>query len=144
VRAPRITLDLTHEQVVLRLQRHRAREAAELGEVDDLLDLPTVVVGQPGIGDLAGAERVVEEAQRLVQRGVRVEGVQLVEVDGVDPEPTQRGVQPLAQVAAGESGVVGPSPIGKRALVASTTWLRTPAGCLASRRPTISSAAPLL
>src|SRR6266545_4415930 len=46
----------------LALQGHGTREAAELGEVDDLLGLPAGVVGQPDIGDLAGAHGVVEEA----------------------------------------------------------------------------------
>ena len=57
-----LPLDLADEQVVLRLQRHRAAPARGLGEVDDLLDLPAGEVGQPDVGDLAGAHGVVEEA----------------------------------------------------------------------------------
>jgi hypothetical protein len=50
---------------------------------------------------------VVEEAQRLLERGQRVPGVQLVEVDVVDAEPAQGVVECAPQVATGGADGVG-------------------------------------
>ena len=50
-----LVLDVAHEQVVLRLQRHRRREAVRLRDVHRLGDLPAEEVREAVVGDLAGA-----------------------------------------------------------------------------------------
>ena len=78
--------------------------------VDRLGHLPAEVVGEAVVGDLAGAHRVVEEAQRLLDRRQRVPGVHLVEVDPLDPEPPERGVERVAEMPARGAEVVRPLP----------------------------------
>ena len=79
-----LELDPAHEQAVRRLKGDRDGKVLVFSEVDGLLHLPAGEVRQPGIADLARAYRVVEEAQRLLQRGARIPRVQLVEVDVFD------------------------------------------------------------
>ena len=88
-------------------------------------ELPAGEVGQPDVVHLAGAHGVVEEAQRLLQRRPRVVGVHLVEVDAFDAEPAQRSVERRARCRRDSPTSLGPSPIGKRPLVASTTRSRS-------------------
>lgn len=95
-----LPLDIPGEQEVLRLQRRGPDEASKLGEADDLLDLASGVDGQSDVADRARADGVVEKAQRLIERGVRIEGVHLVQVDRVDCESPQRGVEGITQVTA--------------------------------------------
>ena len=87
-----------------------------LGDVDGLGDVPAEEVREAVVGDLAGAHRVVEEAQRLLERGQRVPGVHLVEVDPLDPEPPERGVERVGEVAAREAEVVRARPHREAAL----------------------------
>ena len=99
-----LQLDVADEQVVLRLQRDDRRRVT--GQQGGLLQLPADEVADPGVADLAGAHGVGEEAERLLDRGQRVPGMGLVEVDGVDAEAAQAGVEGAAKVGAGQAGVV--------------------------------------
>ena len=121
-----LPLDLADEQVVLRLQRHRTRQAAELGEVDDLLDLPAGVVRQPDVARSCPARHgVVEEAERLLERRQRVEGVHLVEVDARRRRSRRsEASQRVAQVAARE-----PEVVRARRPSRSGPWWRARPGC---------------
>jgi len=58
------------------------------------------------VADLAGPDETVERAQRLLQRGVRVERVRLVEVDRVNAEPGQRGLERPGEVPSGQPDAV--------------------------------------
>src|SRR5262249_53071789 len=95
-----LPLQLTHQQVVLRLQGDGYLEATGTGRRHRLLHLPAGEVRQPDIADLPRADHVVERAERLVESGERVPGVHLVEVKAVDPEAAQRVVQGALQVTA--------------------------------------------
>ena len=76
------------------------------GQGDGLLHLPAGVVREPDVAHLPGAHEVVEGAEGLLERGDRVPGVHLVEVDALDAEPPQRVVESTLQVPAGEAQVV--------------------------------------
>ena len=92
----------------MRLQRHRRRKALRLGDFGRLGDLPAEIVGKAVVGNLAGPDGVVEEPQRLLDRGQRVPGVHLVEIDPLDPEALQRRLERRRQVLARQPDVVGP------------------------------------
>jgi hypothetical protein len=94
-----LQLGLADQQAVRGLQGDRHGQVVALGQVDRLLHLPAGEVRQAGVADLPRRDGVVEEPQRLLQRRVRVPGVQLVEVDVLDPEPAQRRVECSAEVA---------------------------------------------
>jgi hypothetical protein len=76
------------------------------GLVHGLRDLVAEVVGEPVGADLARGDGVVEEAQGLLDRRQGVPRVHLVQVDVVDAEPVQRGVERQAEVPAREPEVV--------------------------------------
>jgi hypothetical protein len=79
-------------------------------------DLPPQVVGEAVVGDLAGGHGVVEEAQGLLDGGDGVPGVHLVEVDVLDAQAPQRGVQGSPEVPPREPDVVGALTHGEPAL----------------------------
>src|SRR5262249_4319373 len=68
------------------------------------------------VADLAGAHQAVERTEGLLDRRQCVEGVQLVEVDGVGAEPPQAGLDRAGQVIAGGADVVGARPDAEGAL----------------------------
>jgi hypothetical protein len=111
-----LELDAALQQVVLRLQRHDRCQAELLGQQRGLLQLPADEVADSDVLDLARADRIVEEPQRLLDRGQRVPGVRLVQVDGLDAEPPQARVQCLGQADPGQSDVVRPVTSGEAAL----------------------------
>ena len=77
------------------------------GGVHGLGELPAEEVGEAVVGDLAATDGVVQEPQRLLQRGRGVLGVRLVWVDLVRAEPAKRFVERAVQVTAGGADVVG-------------------------------------
>ena len=64
-------------------------------------------VGEAVVADPARAHEAVQRPQRLLQRGPRVPGVHLVEVDGVHAEPLQRRVERAGEVPGGGAAGVG-------------------------------------
>ena len=88
-------LVLAAQQVVLVLHRDEPRPAAEVGGVLELGELPRVHRGRAEVADLARLDDVVQRLHRLLDRGVGVEAVDLVEVDVVGAEPRERGVDLL-------------------------------------------------
>ena len=62
---------------------------------------PAGVVGDADVRRPAAAHREVERAEGLLDRGARVPGVHLPQVDVVDAQPTQRGVEGGEQRPAG-------------------------------------------
>ena len=73
----------------------------------DLLGPP---FGDAHVEHLALADQVVEGAQGLLQRGLVVVAVRLVQVDVVGLQPAQRAVRGLHDVLAGQAAVVGARP----------------------------------
>ena len=93
-----------------------SRRPERAGGVHGLRQLPPGEVGEAVVVDLPGPDEAVERAQRLLDRRVRVEGVDLVEVDRVDAEPAERGVEGAGQVARRQPAVVGPGAHREAAL----------------------------
>ena len=81
-----------------------ARSPAGAGHEFGLGDLPAGAVGVADVADLAAGDELVEGVEGLLDRGQRVRGVELVEVDPVRAEPAQRGLRGLDDVAAGTAG----------------------------------------
>jgi len=61
----------------------------------------------PEIADLAGLDDVVQRLHRLLDRRVRIEAVDLVEIDVVGTEPGQRCVDLLHHGSPGEPSTAG-------------------------------------
>ena len=102
-----VLLDLPLQHRVLRLVRGE-RVEVELG-----LDAPRLLnplrrpLGDADVEHLALRDKVVERAQRLLERRVRVRAVALVEIDVVRAEPLQGSVALLHDVLPREPAVVG-------------------------------------
>jgi hypothetical protein len=60
----------------------------------------------PDVADLARANQIVERAQRLVDRNLRLRAVQLIEVDPVGVEPLERRLAGFDQVPATQAARV--------------------------------------
>ena len=105
-RRDRLRLDRPVEQGVLDLvgrQRRPTRDRPLPG--GRLGGLPAVVVAHADVRRTPARHGVVEGAQRLLEWSVVDPGVHLPQVDVVDAEPLERGVQGADQVAAGGVGV---------------------------------------
>ena len=93
-------LDLAKEQVVARLHGVKARHAQDLAPAQRARHPPGGEVRATDVARLARAHDVVERAQGLVDRRLRVWVVQLVEVDVVATEPPERPVDGVEDVLA--------------------------------------------
>jgi hypothetical protein len=80
--------------------------AAALGNGERLHELPAGEVRAPDVPDLARPHEVVERAQRLLDRGARVEPVQLPDVDVVGPEAAEARLACRDEVVARAADVV--------------------------------------
>ena len=90
--------------------------------------------------DLAGPHEPVERLERLVDGRPRIRSVNLVEIDGLDAQPTQRASQ-AARMRAGASPAPPGSVVpGERIFVATTTASRRRASHGASVRSDAPSA----
>ncbi len=84
----------------------RSAPSLRAGREDGALELPGGVVGYADVADLAGGDQVVEGLKSFFERRVRIPGVDLIEIDGFDPEALQARLHRPVQV-----GAPGP-PIG--------------------------------
>jgi hypothetical protein len=84
-----LPLVVAADQRVVDLVGDVPRMTVPFGDGERLHQLPAREVGHSGIADLARAYEVVECGQDLLDRGARVEGVQLEQVDVVGAEPAQ-------------------------------------------------------
>ena len=103
-----LPLLLAVEQVVVVLHGDEAGPAVQVGDVLGLGELPGVHRGGAEVAGLAGPDHVVQRLHRLLDRRVVVPAVDLVEVDVVDAEPGQRGVDLAHDRDPGQPGPVGP------------------------------------
>ena len=72
-----------------------------------LRELPRPHRGRADIERLAGAHDVVERLQRLLHRRIRIEAMDLIEVDVIRAEPLQRMIDRLHDVLARQAAGVG-------------------------------------
>ena len=77
------------DEVVLHLGGDGGLQTPVVGDPQRAGDLPGGVVGQPDVADLALSDEVVVHGQGLLQRGVRVGVVGVVEVDVVGLQAAQ-------------------------------------------------------
>src|SRR6202789_4477448 len=68
------------------------------------------------VADLALAHQVVERAQRLLYRRGRIEGVQMIDIDVVRPQPLQRTLRRLNKVVPRRPNIVWPFAQPERCL----------------------------
>ena len=133
-----LPLDLAEQQVVAGLHGVEAGQPEGLAAADGPRHLIGQEVRAAGVADLALAHQVVQRAQGLVDRRVRVVAVQLVQVDVVGLQPAQRRVDGGHDVLAGVAAVHGAGPVGAKHLVATMKRSRLPC----SQRPRMSSVTP--
>ena len=101
-----LPLDLPGQQAVLRLEGHRPGHVQGAGQMHRLGQLPAGEVGQPPVADLAGPDELLQRPQGLLQRRQRVVRVNLIQVNRLEPQPMQRGIQRAGQVARRQPGAV--------------------------------------
>src|SRR5215218_1778832 len=102
-----LPLLLAVDQVVVVLHRGEPGPPTRRGGVLGLGELPGVHARRAEVAGLAGPHDVVEGPHRLLDRGLVVPAVDLVEVDVVGPQPVQRGVDGGQDVLARQPAVVG-------------------------------------
>ena len=96
-----LPLDLAEEQVVAGLDGVEAGQPERLAAADGPHQLVGQEVRAADVADLALVDEIVEGAQRLVDRRRRVIAVELVEVDVVGLQASQRGIDRVEDVLAG-------------------------------------------
>src|SRR5262249_9201025 len=95
-----LALFLAIEEVVVVLHRDEARPAAALRRRQRLRESPRRAGARAEVADLASAYEVVQGLERLVDRHLGIEAVNLVEIDRLDAEPFQTGFAGLENVLA--------------------------------------------
>jgi hypothetical protein len=81
-------------------------------------------IRQPDVPDLALCLQIGERTHRLLERHRRVDAVELVQVDPLEPEPPEALLAGLAQVRGPAIGVKLPGPGSNRASVSDPTDLK--------------------
>ena len=79
----------------------------DLRDLAGALELGDVEVGDADVPDLARALRVHQRPERILERHLRIDRVQLVEVDALELQALQAAVDRLLQV-------LGPAVLGPR------------------------------
>jgi hypothetical protein len=97
----------TPEHGVLRLVRHDSIEAHLVRDSQRVSDLIRRPLTDANVKSLAAAHDVVERPHRLFERDPVVEAVSLVEIDVIRLQSSQRLVNRLNDVLAGQPSVVG-------------------------------------
>ena len=87
-----LALLLAVHEVVVVLHGREAMPAAAVGEAERPRELPGVHARGSDVARLARAHDAVQSLERLLERGVGIEAVDLVEVHIVHAEPPQGGV----------------------------------------------------
>ena len=111
-----LPLDLAEEQVVAGLDGVEPGQAERLAPADGPHQLIGEEVRAADVADLALMDEVVEGAERLVDRGLRVVAVELVKVDVVGLQPAQGGIDGGEDVLAGVAPSKGAGPVAAEAL----------------------------
>jgi hypothetical protein len=102
-----VGLDRAHEDRLRGLLGHEALERAIAGDPLGLDDLRGRERGAADIADLALVDEVGQRAERLLDVGVRIGTVDLVEVDPVGAEPAQGVLDGAHDPAARVAPLVG-------------------------------------
>src|SRR5258708_7855523 len=102
-----LSLDLAEQQAIAGPGRGEASQPERLAPADGADQLLGEEVRGAYVPDLSGVDEVVQGAQGLVDRRRRVVSVQLVQVNVVGLEATQRGVEGGHDVLPGIAGVKG-------------------------------------
>ena len=84
------------------LHRDEARPPVSLRQAERLHHLPRITRARADIADLPLANEIVECPECLLDRGVRIEPVDLVEIDRVDAKPAQARLARLHDMLARE------------------------------------------
>src|ERR1700729_1653541 len=105
-----LPLDLAEEQVIAGLDGVEAGQVERLASADGSYQLIGQEVRAADVADLSLMDKVVEGAQRLVDRCFRVIPVKLVKVDVVGLQTSQGGIDSGQDVLARVAGVEGRRP----------------------------------
>ena len=84
-----LVLDIASLQRVIDLVADEWCQTLTIGNPQRLHELPGGVVGATDVADLARLQKVIESAQRLLERRLPIPLVHLIEVDVIGAEPTQ-------------------------------------------------------
>ena len=93
-----LTLYLAEQQVVARLHRVEPGQPERLAAPDGADQLVGEEIRTPDVADLALMDEIVERAERLVDRGLCIEPMQLIEIDVVGLQATQGRVNGVEDV----------------------------------------------
>ena len=101
-----LVLEAPAHEAVVHLRRHIFLQTQALLEHDRGGRLPGHQVGKPDIANLSLSHQVVERTQRLLEGGVAVPSVHLVQIDVIGLEPTKAALDLPQDVHAGRAAPV--------------------------------------
>ena len=102
-----LALLLAVDDVVVVLHAHEPRQPHFIGLVEHFRELPCVHGRRPEVQRLAHFHHVVERLDGLLDGGLGVEAVDLVEVHVIGPQPPQAVVDGVHDVLARQAALVG-------------------------------------
>ena len=102
-----LALELSSRNRIVRLDALEAIPSFALGDAQRFHDLPRGVIRYADVAHLAGPYEIFERAQRLVQRRHLVHAVDLIEIDVIEAEAAQAGVNLVHDVHAREAHAIG-------------------------------------
>ncbi len=102
-----LPLFLAVEEVIVVLHGHEAGPAVGIGNGQHLRELPREHRRRPDVERLALAHDVVERLKRFLHRRMRVEAMNLVEIDVVGLQPAQAFVDGVLDMLARKAALVG-------------------------------------
>src|SRR5271166_5757182 len=95
-----------HTRLVLLLKRDRHLKPHRASGREDKLELPARKVRQSNIVDFSRTRGRIEEGEGFLDGGKRIPTMHLIEIDRLNAQTAQRGVQGAAKVRARGAGIV--------------------------------------
>src|SRR4029077_11394997 len=89
-------------------KRVESGQVPELGDAEGFGDLPCLPVGAADVADLSLLHHSVESANRLIDRGHAIVGMDLVQVDMVGLQTAETGLHTVQNVTARSPDVIPP------------------------------------
>ena len=105
-----LRFDIPMKQIIARLHAIVAGQAVPGADADRERELPGGIIRAAEIADFALPDAVIERAQRLFERRLRIEAVRLIEIDVIGLQPAETIIDGLDDMPPGQSLVVRPRP----------------------------------
>jgi hypothetical protein len=127
------------QQVIVRLQSRKSRPTAHFSQQIGFGQLPGRIVGCANVAHLAHANQVVQRAQTLFDGCFIIPAVQVVQIDMVALQTAQAGFDPIHDVIAGCTFIVGSLALRKKDLGSQHKLFPSPLECITQRNLRLSA-----